>query len=123
MSREYSLIRSFRFAFEGVRAAFKEEPNLRVHLAFAIAVLAAAFLLSFSVVEWLILAFTISLVLILELLNTALEALVDLVSPEVKPEAKIAKDVSAAAVFLAASLSVVVGVVLFLPKILFVFKK
>lgn len=123
MSREYSLTKSFKFAFEGIKAAFKEEPNLRIHFIFAFITLVAAFLLNFSAVEWLILAFTISLVLILELLNTALEALVNLVSPEVKPEAKIAKDVSAAAVFLSAALSVVVGIVLFLPKILPVFRR
>lgn len=121
MSREYSVTKSFKFAFEGIKAVFKKEPNLRIHFIFAIIALIAAFLLGFSAIEWLILAFTISLVLILELLNTALEALVDLVSPEVRPEAKIAKDVSAAAVFLAAILSVVVGIVLFLPKILLVF--
>ena len=123
MSREYSVTKSFKFAFEGIKAVFKEEPNLRIHFIFAIFALVAAFLLGFSTIEWLILAFTISFVLILELLNTALEAIVDLVSPEIKPEAKIAKDVSAAAVFLAAAFSVVVGIVLFLPKILLVFRR
>lgn len=123
MSREYSIFKSFRFAFEGIRAAFKEEPNLRIHFVFAIMALVAALFLGFSAIEWLILAFAISLVLILEFLNTALEALVDLVSPEMKSRAKIAKDVSAATVFLAAALSVVVGLVLFLPKILLVFRR
>jgi diacylglycerol kinase len=123
MSREYSVTKSFKFAFEGIKAVFKKEPNLRIHFIFAIIALVTAFLLGFSTIEWLILAFTIFFVLILELLNTALEALVDLVSPEIKPEAKIAKDVSAAAVFLAAILSVVVGIVLFLPKILLVFRR
>ncbi len=123
MSREYSVTRSFKFAFEGIKAALKEEPNLRIHFILAFIALTAAFLLDFSAIEWLILAFTISLVLILEFLNTALEALVDLVSPEVKPRAKTAKDVSAAAVFLAAALSVVVGLVLFLPKIFLVFRR
>lgn len=123
MSREYSVFKSFKFAFDGIGAAFKEEPNLRIHFIFAAVALAAAFLLDFSAIEWLVLAFTIFLVLILELLNTAFEALVDLVSPEMKSRAKMAKDVSAAAVFLAAALSVVVGLVLFLPKVFLVFRR
>lgn len=68
--------------------------------------------------EWLILGFTIIFVLILELLNTGVEALVDMVSPEIQEKARIAKDVSAAAVFMGAMFSLVVLIVLFLPKLL-----
>jgi diacylglycerol kinase len=76
-----------------------------------------AFFLGFSPVEWIILAFTIAFVLILELINTTLEILVNIVSPEIKEEARIAKDVSAAVVLIGALLSLVVGAFLFLPKV------
>lgn len=71
-----------------------------------------------SVLEWLVLCFTIVFVLILELLNTAMEAIVDMVSPEIQEKAKVAKDVTAAAVLMGALYSLVVLIVLFLPKIL-----
>ena len=74
--------------------------------------------LSFSLIEWVLLIFTIFFVLSLELVNSALEVTVNLASPEVKEEARIAKDISAASVLLAAVLAVVVGLILFLPKIL-----
>lgn len=118
MSKKYSLGRSFYFAAEGIKTAFKKEPNFRLHLIIAAAVLVTAAFLRFTGLEWLILAFTIFFVLILELINTALEAIVDLISPEIKPTAKLAKDVSAAAVFLAALAAFIVGLILFLPKIL-----
>lgn len=118
MSKKYSLAKSFGFAFEGIKTAFKKEPNFRIHLAVASVAVLAAFFLKFSYLEWLVLALSIFLVLALELINTTLESLVNLVSPAVHPAAKTAKDVSAAAVFLSALFSVVVGIVLFLPKIL-----
>ncbi len=118
MSRLRPLAKSFEFAFQGVKTAIKNEPNFRIHLTFAVAALLLAILLKFNIYEWLLLLFTISFVLILELFNTTLEAIVNLVSPEIRPQAKIAKDVSAAAVLLAATASIIVGLSLFLPKIL-----
>jgi len=118
MSRIRTLPQSFGYAFEGLKTATKKEPNFRIHLTLGITAVTLAWIVGFSVFEWLLLLFTICFVLILELFNTALEAIVNLVSPDVKPHAKIAKDVSAAAVLLAACMSVAVGFVLFLPKIL-----
>lgn len=117
MGIEHSTSKSFSFAFEGIKTAFKEEPNFKIHTALGVLALILAFFLGFSRVEWLILLFTISLVLILELINTALESMVNLVSPEIKPEAKIAKDVAASAVLISAILSILVGIVLFVPKL------
>ena len=77
--------------------------------------------LKLSTIEWLILSFTIFYVITLELINTVMEAFVNLVSPEYKHFAKVAKDVSAACVLLAAFLSVIVGLVLFLPKLILIF--
>jgi len=84
----------------------------------AIAASIIGIIVRLSTLEWLILIFTIFWVISLELLNTVLEAIVNLVSPEIQPYAKTAKDVSAAAVLVAAFLSVIVGLVLLIPKIL-----
>jgi len=118
MGINHSKVKSFSFAFAGVKEAFKKEPNLRIHFSIAILALIFAFFLKFTVIEWVILFITIFFVLTLELINTSLESVVNLVSPEIKDEAKIAKDVSAAAVLFASIMSIVVGIALFVPKIM-----
>lgn len=118
MGVRHSTIRSFGYAIQGIKTAYRNEPNLRVHTFFAILALTLAILLKLNPLEWIILAFTIFYVITLELFNTVLESLVNLVSPEIKPYAKIAKDVAAACVLLGAILSVIVGLILFLPKII-----
>lgn len=117
MSKTHPTLMSFGYAFSGLKAALKKEPNIGIHLIIASLAIILAFFFNFNPTEWIILAFTIAFVLILELINTALESLVNMVSPEIKEEAKVAKDVSAAAVFISALLSLVVGAFLFLPKI------
>ena len=117
MSKTHPALMSFGYAFSGLKAALKNEPNIRIHLLLALLAIILAFFLNFNPTEWIILAFTIAFVLILELINTTLETLVNMVSPEIKDEAKVAKDVSAAAVLIGALLSVVVAGFLFLPKI------
>lgn len=118
MGLKHPTSKSFEYAFQGIRTAFKNEPNLKIHTFFALLAIFAAIVLRISTIEWLLLTFTIFYVITLELLNTVLEALVNLVSPEFHPFAKIAKDVSAACVLMAALLSVIVGLVLFTPKII-----
>ena len=117
MSQTHPTLTSFGYAFSGLKTALKNEPNIRIHLLISLLAIILAFFLGFSPVEWIILAFTIAFVLILELINTTLEILVNIVSPEIKEEARIAKDISAAAVFIGALLSLVVGAFLFLPKV------
>ena len=114
----HSTSKSFRYAYQGLKTALRNEPNLRIHTFFALLAISLGAFLHISQVEWLVLAFTIFYVISLELLNTVLEAIVDLVSPEIKDAAKTAKDVSAAMVLLAAFFSIVVGIILFLPKLL-----
>jgi diacylglycerol kinase len=121
MGIRHSTAKSFSYAFQGIKTAYKNEPNLRIHTFFAILALAVGWFLKINRTEWLLLGFTIFYVITLELFNTILEAIVDLVSPEIKGSAKVAKDVSAAMVLLAAIMSVVVGLVLFLPKLTFLF--
>jgi undecaprenol kinase len=118
MGLKHSTMKSISYAGEGLNTALKQEPNFRIHIAVSIIVLFLAIMLGFDAFEWLLLFFTISLVIILELINTALESLVDIVSPDIKDKAKTAKDVSAASVFVAAFVSVIVGIILFVPKIL-----
>ncbi len=117
MGMKHSTRRSFYYAFQGLKTAFISEPNLRFHFFAAILALIVGIFLKLATYEWLLLAFIIFFVITLELLNTVLEAIVNMVSPEVHPYAKIAKDVSAACVLLAAILSIIVGSVLFWPKI------
>ena len=118
MSKTHSTFSSFSYAFSGIRLALKNEPNIRVHFVVAILVAVVAYFLKFTRLEWIVLAFTVAFVLILELINTTLEEIVDMVSPGVRQRARVAKDVSAAAVLISALLSVVIGGFLFLPKIL-----
>jgi diacylglycerol kinase len=117
MGLNHSKVKSFSYAIAGFKEAFEKEPNIRTHVLFAILTIVAAIVLDFTKSEWIILLFTIFFVLTLELVNTAIEALVNLISPEIKPEAKIAKDISASVVLLGAILAVVVGVILFVPKL------
>lgn len=116
MSWIHSYFHSFGYAFEGLRKAFKTQPNFRVHVFLSIIVLLLAALFRFSSTEWLIIIFTIAFVLAAELINTSLEAIVNLHSPEFKEDAKIAKDVAAAAVVIAAICAFLVGIILFTPK-------
>lgn len=118
MGLRHDTSKSFKYAFSGIKTAYKNEPNLRIHTFFAVFAVSLAAALGVSTTEWLLLTFTIFYVITLELLNTVLEAMVNLVSPELSPFAKIAKDVSAACVLTAAFMSVIVGVVIFLPKLL-----
>ena len=118
MSKYHSTISSFSFAISGLKSAIKDEPNIRIHLVLASIAIVLAIILGFSFSDWVILIFTIAFVLILELVNTAIEEIVDLISPEFKDQAKRAKDVSAAAVLVSSLLSVIIACFLYLPKII-----
>jgi diacylglycerol kinase len=117
MESKHSLIKSFQFAFQGISTEFKKGTNFRIQIAFAAISAIFAYILKFTTDEWAILVITISAVLILELINTAIEEIVNIVSPEIRPQAKIAKDVAAASVLVAAISSVAIAAFLFLPKI------
>lgn len=109
---------SFKCAFSGLFNSFKSEKHLIIHFIIAILVIIAGFILKVSNIEWCILVLTISLVISLELVNTAIEHTVDLAMPEIHPIAKLAKDIAAAAVLFSAIGSVVIGIIIFLPKLL-----
>jgi len=109
---------SFKFAFEGVAFAFKNEQNMRIHCVITILVIAAGFFFRISVDEWLFILIMIGLVLGTELINTSIEAAIDLLTSEIHPLAKVAKDTASAAVFVLAGVAFVGGLIIFIPKIL-----
>lgn len=104
-------------AFAGMRRALQNQRNLRIHVTIAAAVIIAGFALRISRTEWAVVVTLIALVVGLELLNTAIEALVDLASPVPHPLAKVAKDTAAGAVLVAAAGSAIVGLIIFLPRL------
>lgn len=110
-------MRSFRFALAGLAYLLRTQGNARIEVAIGLLAIAAGVLLGLSAPEWGVLVLTICLVLILEGINTAVELAVDLASPEMHPKAKAAKDLAAGTVLIAAVGSVVVGVLLFGPRL------
>ena len=112
------LKRAFQYAGAGILFLFRNEPNVRIHLALTIIALLLAWWTGFSSIEWAILTIVIGMVFLAEGVNTAIEALVDLASPEYHPQAKIVKDVAAGAVTIAALTAVIVAIFLFIPKLL-----
>lgn len=109
---------SFKYAFEGVHRELKEEQNLKIHILIMILVIIAGFTLKLSPMEWIICIILFGFVIALELVNTAIELTVDLAMPEIHPKAKAAKDIAAAAVLVSATCSVIIGLIIFLPKII-----
>jgi diacylglycerol kinase len=111
-------LRSFGFAIAGLGYLIRTQPNFRVHLLATIAVVGVAVGVGATPVETAVLLLAIGLVLVGEACNTALEAVVDLASPSIHPLAKIAKDVAAAGVLLAAGIAATTGLVVLGPRLL-----
>jgi len=109
---------SFRFAFSGLASLLKHEYNARIHLMAAAVAVIAGIILKIDLTEWCFIVIVIGLVFLTELFNTSLEALSDAVDPEWNEKIKKAKDYSAGAVLISATLSVIIGIIVFLPKIL-----
>lgn len=109
---------SFKYAFNGLADLIRTQPNAQIHLIVFVAVLIAGFCLGLSNLEWILVFLTSAFVLCAEAFNTALEYLTDLTSPDFHPLAGKAKDVAAAAVLLAAIGAVIVGSIVFIPKLL-----
>ncbi|MFC4103964.1 diacylglycerol kinase [Paenibacillus xanthanilyticus] len=105
------------FAVEGLRYATRTQRHMRFHWIASTLAVAAGLWLGLSGVEWAVLALLIAAVLAAELLNTAVECVVDLASPQQHPLAKAAKDTAAAAVLVIAAAAVVIGAILFLPHL------
>lgn len=109
--------KSFQYAFAGLRTLWQEEHNVRIHIVAILVVLVMGFLLKVSTIEWCVLILAIAFVIFAEALNSSLENLADAITEDYNHKIKKAKDLGAAAVLLAAIVSVVVGFLIFLPKI------
>jgi len=110
--------KSFRYAFAGISYVFRTQKNAQIHLFIVVVVLALTFWLSLPIDEIALVFLTIGMVLGAEFFNTAIEALVDLASPNHHPLAKIVKDVGAGAVLVCAIVAVLVGIILLGPPLL-----
>lgn len=112
-----TFLRSFVYAGSGLWYAMRTQRNARVHLTLAIAAIALGFVLHCSPVEFAMLFVAITTVFIAEMFNTVAEACVDLATQDFHPLARVAKDVAAGAVLLSAMLSVVIGLLIFVPHL------
>ncbi|CCY79451.1 undecaprenol kinase [Mycoplasma sp. CAG:877] len=112
------LTNSFKYAFEGILQAYVGEQNLKIHTVIAVLVIIFGFILKISYTEWLVCLVLIGLVLMAEFFNTSIEYLVDLVSPEIHPLAKATKDTASAGVLMMAIISAIIGLIIFVPKLI-----
>jgi len=114
---EHRLIASFRNAFKGIGFSLKTQRNAQIHIVVALLVVLLGFVLKLNITEWIIIVLAIALVLAAELINTSIEFLIDLLSPEYHEKAGRAKDIAAGAVLLCAIGATIAGLFIFLPKI------
>jgi len=109
-------IQSFGYAIKGIRYVFGTEVNMKIHIAISVLVIASGTFFAISLIEWMFCLLCIGLVVGAEMLNTAIENVVDLASPEQHPLAGKAKDIAAGAVLICAIISVIIGLLIFVPK-------
>lgn len=113
------LRKSFGYAFKGIDDVIKHEPNMKIHVVVAILVVIMAFILKVSIIEWIILVLLIGAVLAAETINTTIENLVDMYTKEYDEKAKIVKDTAAGTVLILAITSTIIGLIIFIPKIIY----
>lgn len=109
---------SFRHAFDGIKWAFTTQPNFRVHTLLSIIALILSFLLKITYPEIVLIVLTIVFGLGIEMVNTAIEEVTDMITTKYTPQAKIAKDVSAGMMLLTAFGACLVGILIFVPRII-----
>lgn len=117
------LINSFKFAFKGIGSSIRSERNMKIHFTMMILVVLAGIILNISMWEWITCFILFGLVISLEMVNTAIEIVVDLVSPTFNDRAGRAKDIAAGAVLVNAIVAFIIGLLIFLPKVLDLFIK
>jgi diacylglycerol kinase (ATP) len=115
-------LKSFKYAFEGIHYAFKNDQNLLAHILVAFLVINVSMALKVTPFEMGILGLTIMMVIVAEMVNSAIEKMVDLITKEHRQEAKIAKDVSAGMVLLTAFAAAIIGSLIFIPYLLRLFR-
>jgi diacylglycerol kinase len=110
-------IKSFRFAFNGLKILIREEHNSRIHLFAVCCVIICGMLLKISSTEWIAVVFASGFVVVMEIVNSAIENISDFISPEKHEMIKKIKDLSASAVLIAALTALITGLIIFAPKI------
>ncbi|PCJ21093.1 MAG: diacylglycerol kinase [Candidatus Cloacimonadota bacterium] len=108
---------SFKYAFSGIWTMVKSEKNAQIHLFSSLFIISIGIIYQISKLEWYAIILCIALVWMAELLNTAIEVLADVVSPEIHPSIKTVKDIAAGAVLISAMASLIIGIMIFYPKI------
>ena len=116
------LIKSFGYALKGLKICLLKETNFRIHIFCTVCVIIAGLYLTISPVEWILVLFCVALVLCMEMINTAIEELCNVVHKEIHPGIKITKDIAAGAVLLSAFLAFICGAIIFIPKIFLLIK-
>ena len=117
IKKSHSCIKSFAYAIEGLLYVVKSQKHMKIHIALGCLAIGISWYLGISKMEWLGILISIFFVMVTETMNTAIETAVDLTTTEIHPLAKHAKDCSAAAVLLASLCSVIIGSIIFIPKI------
>lgn len=112
------LINSFKYAIQGIISCFKTEQNMKIHLIIMLFVIIVGFILNLSKLEWIICIILFGVVISFEIINTAIEKTVDMITTEISPKAKIVKDISAGGVLVATISAIIIGLMIFVPKIM-----
>ena len=115
------IMNSFKYAFNGLIDTYRTEQSVWIYIPVALIVILMGFYFKININEWLIIILILGIILSLELINTALEAVVDLATDKYHPLAKKAKDTVSAAVLVFAITSVIIGIIIFMPKIMLLF--
>jgi diacylglycerol kinase len=118
---EFSLFQSIQFAVKGIATAWTMERNFRIHVVVSILITSLGVYCHLSVSEWALIGSAMILVLVAELINTAIEVTIDLVTRKRKFRAMLGKDIAAGAVFLTAIYAAFVGCLIFIPKLWVIF--
>ena len=118
-----SRFKSFKFAFQGIREVVATQHNIWIHLILAILTISLGFIFNIKATEWIAIVISIGIVFAAEIFNSALEYVVDMISPDYHEKGGKIKDLAAAAVFITALAAAIVGIIIFLPELLHIFKK
>lgn len=116
-----NLIYSFKYAFTGIGSTFKTERNMKIHFSIILLVIISGIIFKISIAEWITCVDCFACVIGSEMFNTAIEKAVDLASPKKNEIAKLAKDISAGAVLIFAICSAIIGLLIFIPKAIYIF--
>lgn len=113
-----NIINSFKYAGTGIKSSIKSERNLKIHIIIMFLVIISGIIFKISLIEWLICLILFGLVISAELFNTAIEITLDLITTEINPQVKKAKDIAAGAVLITAISSALIGLLIFIPKLI-----